>query len=103
MTIEQAEKLICPFIQDASVLSSHSEYCSGHGNTECITDKCMAWETGRTIKGEFKSIRGLSKEDKEALIKEGYNAVEFKGLYTKLYRETELHREQHVGYCRRLK
>ena len=50
MKKEEAEKLICPFIQDAAIVSSTTEYQSCSANIYCITNKCMGWKRKPFIK-----------------------------------------------------
>lgn len=81
MKISEAEKLACPFIQHMCLATgvatfNMTEY--SHLNINCITDKCMAWETTKTkaIQDNFFKCSSLSQE---------------------------LPREDCEGYCRRLK
>jgi hypothetical protein len=83
MKISEAEKLICPFIRavDRGGWNRHNG-CPSHIN--CITDKCMAWETTST----YVTI-GYSRE-----IDEDGNQVPY---------IEDLPREDCEGYCSRLK
>lgn len=81
MKISEAEKLACPFIQHMCLATgvatfNMTEY--SHLNINCITDKCMAWETTKTkaIQDNFFKCSSLSQE---------------------------LPREDCEGYCRRLR
>jgi hypothetical protein len=46
MTVEEAKKKICPFIQRADLVLGTEEYRYGdnsEANIRCICDDCMAW------------------------------------------------------------
>ncbi len=87
-TIEKAETLTCPFIQDATVLSGISEI-AGDANICCITSRCMAWETTQTHE-RIEPNRSKYASDEKTCMPSWVDGK-------------ELPREQYVGYCRRLK
>lgn len=88
MTIKQAEKLACPFIQ--------------HLNISCITDKCMAWETIKTKAIQdnfFKCACGQTFN----VYRYDFTCPSCGEEYVDSSLSQELPREDCEGYCRRLK
>lgn len=88
MKISEAEKLACPFIQHMCLATgvatfNMTEY--SHLNINCITDKCMAWETTKTKAIYDFTCPSCGKE------------------YVNSSLSQELPREDCEGYCRRLK
>ena len=109
MTIKQAEKKICPIIEDATFammthevkVQSDLDKFTIHGapaNINCCTTSCMAWTISKSTKDIY--ISKVNTEKINELMKNGYE--EQYGKYGKYYGKELPIKKQH-GYCKLLK
>jgi|FLOH01.1.fsa_nt_gi hypothetical protein len=69
MKVSEAEKLVCPFIQEQTIGTSYQQIFSNDcANINCITNKCMAWTFEKLPTHECHN----SDEQKYYNSKEGY-------------------------------
>ena len=82
MKISEAEKLICPFIR-AVDRGGWNRLNGSPSHINCITDKCMAWETVQTQELHIDGVDAHGTQ-KVSVVR-------------------NLQREDCEGYCRRLR
>lgn len=98
MKISEAEKLVCPFIRAVDRGGwNRDNGCPSHIN--CITDKCMAWETTKTKAIQdnfFKCTCGQTFD----VYRYDFTCPKCGREHTNI--ETDLPRSDCEGYCKRL-